>query len=152
MSTVYIGIGSNIGDRITNCKNAINLLKEHGIKIKKESSMYETEPWGVKEQPKFINMAIKAETALKPIELLKLLKNIEKKMGRKETFHWGPRIIDLDILLYENMVFNNEELNIPHKNLHERDFILKPLSEIAGDIRHPVLKLHIKELLNRIDK
>ncbi len=152
MSTVYIGIGSNLGDRFYNCKRAIDLLKESGIKIKKESSIYETEPWGVKEQPVFMNMAVETDTEIAPFELLRVLKNIEKKMGRKETFHWGPRIIDLDILLYDNLVINNEELNIPHKNMHERYFVLKPLSEIAGDIKHPVLKLNIRELLQRINK
>jgi len=152
MSTVYLGIGSNLGDRVDNCKRAIELLKEEGIIIQKESSIYETEPWGVKEQPIFMNMVIEAETVMEPFDLLRVLKNIEKKMGRKETFHWGPRIIDLDILLYDNMVINNEKLNIPHKNMHERYFVLKPLSEIAGDIRHPVLQLNIKELLQRIKK
>ncbi|NWF98975.1 MAG: 2-amino-4-hydroxy-6-hydroxymethyldihydropteridine diphosphokinase [Nitrospirae bacterium] len=152
MSTVYLGIGSNLGDRVDNCKRAIELLKEEGIIIQKESSIYETEPWGVKEQPIFVNMVIEAETVMEPFDLLRVLKNIEKKMGRKETFHWGPRIIDLDILLYDNMVINNEKLNIPHKNMHERYFVLKPLSEIAGDIRHPVLQLNIKELLQRIKK
>jgi 2-amino-4-hydroxy-6-hydroxymethyldihydropteridine diphosphokinase len=152
MSIVYLGIGSNLGDRVDNCKRAIELLKEEGIIIQKESSIYETEPWGVKEQPIFVNMVIEAETVMEPFDLLRVLKNIEKKMGRKETFHWGPRIIDLDILLYDNMVINNEKLNIPHKNMHERYFVLKPLSEIAGDIRHPVLQLNIKELLQRIKK
>jgi len=152
MSTVFLGIGSNLGERVDNCKRAIELLKEEGLIIQKESSIYETEPWGVKEQPIFMNMVIEAETVMEPFDLLRVLKNIENKMGRKETFHWGPRVIDLDILLYDNVVINNEKLNIPHKNMHERYFVLKPLSEIAGDIRHPVLQLNIKELLQRIKK
>ncbi len=152
MPTVYIGIGSNLGDRINNCKQAISLLREEGIVVQKESSVYETEPWGLKEQPLFINIAVEAETEMEPFDLLRALKNIEKKMGRKETFHWGPRIIDLDILLYDNMIINNKELSIPHKNMHERYFVLKPLSEIAGEIKHPVLQLNIKELLQRINK
>ncbi len=152
MPTVYIGIGSNLGDRINNCKQAISLLREEGIVVQKESSVYETEPWGLKEQPLFINIAVEAETEMEPFDLLRALKNIEKKMGRKETFHWGPRIIDLDILLYDNMIINNKELSIPHKNMHERYFVLKPLSEIAGEIKHPVLQVNIKELLQRINK
>lgn len=145
-SIVHIGIGSNMGDRQANCRNAIERLKDKGIVIKKASSMYETKPWGLEEQPDFINMAVEAETGLSPEELLKTLKEVEKEMGRKETVRWGPRIIDLDILFYDDIVINMEHLHIPHPLLHKRDFVLLPLSEIAPDKIHPVLKKNIRQL------
>jgi len=139
MSIVFIGIGSNIGDRQANCEKAVEMLKEKGIKVNKRSAMHETEPWGVKEQGKFINMVVEAETGLSPDELLDALKDIEHMMGREEATRWGPRIIDLDILFYDDMVVNRERLQIPHALLHERDFVLGPLCEIAPDKMHPVL-------------
>ncbi len=151
-SIAYIGIGSNLGNREDNCKEAIRLLKENGIVVKKQSSMYETEPWGVKDQPKFINMAIEIETDKKPEELLSVLKNIEKQIGRTETIKWGPRIIDLDILLYDDLILDLPELKIPHPLMHERDFVLKPLSEIAPDKRHPVIGKTVKEMYEVVRK
>lgn len=135
-----------MGDRQTNCRNAVERLKDKGIVIKKASSMYETKPWGLEEQPEFINMAIEAETSLSPEELLRALKDIEKEMGRKDTVRWGPRIIDLDILFYDDIVINMGHLQIPHPLLHKRDFVLLPLSEIAPDKVHPVLKKNIRQL------
>lgn len=147
MSIVYIGIGSNLGNREKNCLKAVQLLFDSGIAIMKQSSMYETEPWGVKDQPRFINMVIEAETEEKPGKLLELLKRIEREIGRKETYKWGPRAIDLDILLYNDLVINNTALQIPHPHMHERDFVLRPLSEIAPNKIHPVLKKTVRELL-----
>lgn len=146
MAKVYIGIGSNIGDRKANCSKAIEYLKSKGITVTKVSSMFETEPWGVKDQEKFINMAIEAETGLSPEELLSVMKDIEHLMGRVETVRWGPRIIDLDILFYDDMVVNREGLQIPHPLLHKRDFVLGPLSEIAPDKTHPVLMKSVSRL------
>lgn len=147
MATVFIGIGSNVGDRKANCKNSIKKMREMGIVIKNESSMYETEPWGVKDQPKFINMVVEAETDLSPKELLETLKKIEKDMGRKDTTKWGPRIIDLDILFYNDKVIDLEDLKIPHPLLHKREFVLMPLSEIAGKKIHPLLNKRVSEIL-----
>lgn len=148
MFIAYIGIGSNLGNREENCEKAIYLLEQKGIKVTKRSSFYETEPWGVKEQPKFINMAVEIETYLKPEELLRTIKEIENEIGRRSSTRWGPRIIDLDILFYNDLILRTPELEIPHPLIHERDFVLKPLSEIAPDKIHPVLKKTIKELLN----
>ena len=148
MSIAYIGIGSNIGNREENCKLAIRLLKENGIRVKKQSGMFETEPWGVKDQPKFINMAIEIETGKKPEELLGILKNIERHIGRPETIKWGQRVIDLDILLYSDLIIETPQLEIPHPFMHEREFVLKPLAEIAPHKKHPVSGKTIKEMLD----
>jgi 2-amino-4-hydroxy-6-hydroxymethyldihydropteridine diphosphokinase len=150
MPLAYIGIGSNLGDREFNCKQAIGLLRQKGITVSKESSLYETKPWGIRDQPLFLNMAIEIETDLKPFELLRTLKDIENEMGREETFLWGPRIIDLDILLYDNYIVNEKGLRIPHPHMQDREFVLRPLCEIAGDVPHPLLLLSIEELLQRL--
>lgn len=152
MSIVYIGIGSNLGNRQENCLRAIELLKKKGIVVKKRSSIYETEPWGVKDQPPFLNMAIEIETELEPAELLIVLKDIEREVGRERSFKWGPRIIDLDILLFEDIILNEDNLKIPHPLMHERDFVLRPLCEIAPEIKHPLLKLSMNELLQQLYK
>ena len=150
MSVAYIGIGSNLGDREFNCKQAISLLRQKGTTVSKESSLYETKPWGVRDQPLFLNMAIEIETDLKPFDLLSTLKDIEKEMGREGTFLWGPRIIDLDILLYDDNIVDEKGLRIPHPHMQDREFVLRPLCEIAGDVIHPSLLLSIEELLQRL--
>lgn len=121
-------------------------MKEKGITIKNVSSFYETEPWGVKAQPKFINLAIEGETSFSPDKLLFILKDIENKLGRTKALRWGPRIIDLDILFYGNEIIDTEDLLIPHRMLHERDFVLVPLDEISPDKMHPVFKKTIRQL------
>ncbi len=147
MAIAYIGIGSNLGNRKENCEKAVNLLSQKGIKVLKRSSFYETEPWGVKEQPKFINAALEVETDLEPEELLKTIKGIESDLGRGSVIRWGPRLIDLDILLYNDLVVKTNNLEIPHPGVKNREFVLKPLSEIAPDKIHPVLKKSIESLL-----
>jgi 2-amino-4-hydroxy-6-hydroxymethyldihydropteridine diphosphokinase len=152
MSTVYIGIGSNLGDRGENCIRAIELFEQKGLPVKKKSSLYETKPWGMKNQPLFLNMAVEIETALSPRELLKILKEMEKEIGREPTSRWGPRIIDLDILLFNADVVDEDNLSIPHPLMHERDFVLQPLSEIAPDAEHPVLHKSIRELTLQLER
>ena len=152
MTTIYIGIGSNLGSREENCGKAVKLLSERGIRVVRTSSMIETEPWGVKEQPRFINMAVEAETSLGPVELLAALKNIEDELGRVPDTRWGPRLIDLDILLYDDLVMKTPELEIPHPGMKDRVFVLKPLAEIAPDIVHPVFRKSMKKLLEEISE
>jgi len=150
MPIAHIGIGSNIGNREGNCLKALGLLSARGIIIKKRSSFYETGPWGVRDQPKFINMTLEAETTLEPLKLLESLKSVEEEIGREETYHWGPRVIDLDILFYDDLILDMPDLTIPHPLMHEREFVLRPLAEIAPDKIHPVLKKTVKELLSEL--
>ncbi len=152
MSVTYLSIGSNLGRRRENCEKAVSLLSENGIKIIKHSSMIETEPWGIKDQPKFINMAVEAETEKKPEELPGIIKKIEAEIGRKENIRWGPRVIDIDILFYDDLIIKTPELEIPHPLIHERYFVLNPLAEIAPEKVHPVLKKTIKNLLLEISR
>lgn len=151
MPKIYIGIGSNLGSREEKCSKAVELLSGHGIRVIRSSSMIETEPWGVEDQPKFINMVVEAETGLAPEELLKALKEIESDIGRRPAERWGPRIIDLDILFYDDLVMRTADLEIPHPGIKDRDFVLKPLAEIAPDLVHPVLKISIKDLLGKLN-
>lgn len=146
MAIVHIGIGSNLGDRNSHCDRALEDMEARGIRITRVSSRYETEPWGVKEQPKFLNMVVEAETELPPEGLLAVLKDIEKGMGRETPFRWGPRVIDLDILFYEDALLNGADLRIPHPLLHTRDFVLLPLAEIAPEKMHPVLRKTVRQL------
>jgi len=150
MTTIHIGIGSNLGDRECNCLKALEELEKRGIKVAKKSSRYETEPWGVRDQPRFVNMAVEADTDLSPGEVLRVIKDIEKKLGRREVLRWGPRIVDLDILLYDDQVIDETDLRIPHPHMHERDFVLKPLSEIAPEAMHPLLKKTVREMLSEV--
>jgi len=147
---IYIGLGSNLGNRLANIRKAIELMKEEGIEIMKESSIYETEPVGYKEQGWFLNSVVKARTQFSPEGLWKRLEKIEKVMGREREIKWGPRIIDLDILFYGNKVLNGKQLQIPHPELHKRRFVLLPLKEIAPELVHPVLNKTIGEILGEL--
>ena len=148
--SVYIGLGTNLGDRVKNLKAAIAALNP-GVQTKRCSSIYETLPWGYQEQPQFLNQVVLASTELSPQDLLVHLKGIERRLGREATFRYGPRLIDLDILLYADQVIDLPELKIPHPYLEQRAFVLVPLVQLAPDLVHPVLNLTLKELLDRID-
>lgn len=150
MATVYLLLGSNLGDRANNIENALEELNKIGIIILKKSSLYETKPWGYTEQPDFLNLAIECSTNLTPFDLLREIKKLEIKLGRENTIKYGPRIIDIDIILYDNLILKSDTLTIPHPLMHKREFVLKPLCEIAPYLIHPEFKVSLKELLNQI--
>lgn len=134
----YLSLGSNLGDRIANLKQAINLLAEYqGVELIKISSVYETKPVGYTDQPDFLNTAIEVQTTLSPHELLALCNAVEDKLGRTRTIKWGPRKIDIDILLFGGVYIDDEKLKIPHPYMMERAFVLAPLAEIAPEILLP---------------
>jgi 2-amino-4-hydroxy-6-hydroxymethyldihydropteridine diphosphokinase len=147
---VYLGLGSNLGGRIGNLDSAVERLSEK-VAIKKISSVYETEPLYNTEQPMFLNAVIKGVTALEPLELLSLMKGIERDLGRQPGFRNAPRIIDIDILFYGERIIQTEELTIPHPRIAERAFVLVPLAEIAPRLVHPQLKKTVKKLLAEVN-
>lgn len=148
--TIYLSIGSNLGDRLTNLRTAISSLSPK-VQPVVQSSVYETEPWGYSDQPAFLNQVIKASTMLDPIDVVVLFKDIEVSMGRQETFRFGPRLIDLDILYYDELVLHTPKLTIPHPRITERAFVLIPLAEIAPDLVHPGLGKSIQQLKSAVD-
>ncbi|UCE00668.1 MAG: 2-amino-4-hydroxy-6-hydroxymethyldihydropteridine diphosphokinase [Chloroflexota bacterium] len=149
-SIVYIALGSNLGDRAGNLRAAIKAL-EPAVCPLKCSPVYETPPWGYLDQPKFLNQVVEAETDLSPMELLGLLKEIEGHIGRKKSVRYGPRLIDLDIILYNNEVINTPPLIIPHPHFAERSFVLLPLADLNPDLLHPTNGKSISELLAKVE-
>lgn len=150
MPIVYLALGTNLGDRPANLQAAITAFSPE-LKVLAESKVYETPPWGYEDQPAFLNMAIQAETKLDARALLQHLKQVEVQLGRQQSFRWGPRLIDIDILFYDDLIVNDASLVIPHPRLHERAFVLVPLADLAPDLVHPVLKKPIRELLAGVD-
>jgi len=145
--TVFVGLGSNMGDRLRYINDAaLALGKIHGTRLIWCSQVYESDPYGETDQPKFLNAAAELETELRPAELLPELKAIEERLGRQTRERWGPREIDLDILLYDGVVFADEYLKVPHPDLENRRFALISLREIAPDVVHPVTGMTISEL------
>ncbi len=145
-NTIYLHLGSNLGEREKYLAQARELIKKRVGTISKASHLYQTEAWGVEDQPDFINQALQVRTELIPDEVLYHVKKIEKDIGREENKKWHERIIDIDILFFGGKRVSNEKLKIPHPHCHERMFVLVPLMEIAGDFLHPQLKLTIEEL------
>jgi 2-amino-4-hydroxy-6-hydroxymethyldihydropteridine diphosphokinase len=148
--TIYLALGSNLGDRPGNLETAIQALAPD-VRVLERSSIYETPPWGFVDQPTFFNMVLKAETRFSSRQLLKMLKALESRLGRQPGYHNGPRLIDLDILFYDQAVSDQPGLVIPHPRLHERSFVLVPLAEIAPDLVHPALNKNIRDLLAAVD-
>ena len=146
--TAYVALGSNLGDKEANLRKALELLQERSVEVVKTSSFICTEPYGVTDQPQFLNGVCEVRTSLEPLELLHTLLDIEQKMGRVRLRHWGERNIDLDLLLYEDVVIDTPELKLPHPDMQNRDFVLLPLAEIAPELVHPILQKSIEELSN----
>ena len=151
MKKAAIGVGSNQGDSVRICREAFDLLRNHpAIGIIRTSSLYRTSPVGVSGHEWFINAAIVVHTVLEPVALLELMLYVERSFGRVRNVKWGPRTLDLDILLYEDVRIDLPGLKVPHPLMSERLFVLKPLAEIEPDWLHPVLGLRVREMLNRI--
>jgi 2-amino-4-hydroxy-6-hydroxymethyldihydropteridine diphosphokinase len=147
--TAYLSLGSNVGDRAKNLRAAIDELPHVGVAVKKVSSFYATEPVDLREQPWFLNCAVEAETHFDAMTLLRALREIETKMGSKKLVAKGPRLIDMDILLYGSETIDAPELQVPHARMHLRRFVLVPLAEIAPEVMHPRMKLTIRQLLEQ---
>ena len=148
--TAYIALGSNLGDKEANLRRALELLAERGVEVVRPSSFICTEPYGVTDQPQFLNAVCEVRTSLAPLELLHTLLDIEQEMGRVRLRHWGERNIDLDLLLYEDVVMDTPELKLPHPDMQNRDFVLLPLVEIAPELVHPTLGKSIIEIKDKI--
>jgi 2-amino-4-hydroxy-6-hydroxymethyldihydropteridine diphosphokinase len=152
--TAYLGLGSNLGQREANLVQAVHFLaRSPQVEVLRSSSIYETEPWGFIDQPRFLNAVVEITTSLQPVSLLELAKTIEGEVGREPTFRWGPRHIDIDILLYADGVIHqdNPDLQIPHARMTERAFVLVPLAELAPELLHPALMVHVGILAEGIE-
>ena len=150
---VYLGIGANIGEKEKNMQTALDFFKEHPLcELEKISSLLSTKPYGVKEQDYFLNGVFCIRTLLTPREILACIQEIEEKLQRVRTLHWGPRTIDVDILLYDDMICREEDLLIPHIEMHKRDFVLKPFCEIAPYVMHPIFHKTMKELWEELQQ
>ena len=148
---VYLALGSNMGNRLSNLKAAVlNLTPQ--MMVKQKSSVYETPPWGFTEQDAFLNQVVKVTTYLEPEPLLRHLKRMETALGRVPNFQNGPRVIDIDILFFDKMIINTPPLVVPHPRLHERAFVLVPLAEIEPDFIHPILQRPINKILEDVDR
>ncbi|HOP52546.1 MAG: 2-amino-4-hydroxy-6-hydroxymethyldihydropteridine diphosphokinase [Thermovirgaceae bacterium] len=145
-----ISLGSNIGDRLGTIRQASLLLKGMGIQIVASSDIFETAPWGVKEQPWFLNACLLVDTSVSPRELLSRLQSIENRLGRVSRFRWGPREIDLDLLFMDGLAVDEEDLVLPHPEMHNRSFVLVPLNQVAPDWVHPLLHRRVRELLGQV--
>lgn len=146
MAIAYIALGSNLGDKEKNLRRALLLLKQQGVEVVRVSSFLSTEPYGVTDQPQFLNAVACVRTSLTPLALLDVLLATELAMGRVRLRHWGERNIDLDLLLYEDVVLDLPRLRLPHPDMQNRDFVLLPLAEIAPELKHPTLQKTIWEL------
>ncbi|OIP38987.1 2-amino-4-hydroxy-6-hydroxymethyldihydropteridine diphosphokinase [Candidatus Desantisbacteria bacterium CG2_30_40_21] len=153
MAIAYISFGSNIGDRVEYIDTALGIIRAHPfVQQMQVSSYYETEPVGNVDQPKFINGVVKISTTYSCEDLLAFLLRVECMLGREKTVHWGPRNIDLDILLYDDACISQPNLQVPHPEMHNRAFVLIPLNEIAPEVKHPISGKTIRELVENISE
>ncbi len=137
MTVVYLGLGSNLGDREAALRVAIHALDAGGVRVLRRSSVYETDPIGLRDQPRFLNLVLEAETALSPDDLLALIQRIEASLGRTREVRWGPRTVDIDILLFGDAVIATPRLTVPHQEMRGRRFVLEPLAELRPDLKLP---------------
>lgn len=147
---IYLALGTNLGQRAAHLRAALAALPPK-VKVRRVSPVYETEPWGYRDQPAFFNQVIEAETSLSPQDLLAYIKQLEEHLGRQPTFRYGPRLIDVDVLFYGDQVVDFENLSIPHPHLAERAFVLVPLADLVPDLVHPVLGVPVRDLLSKVD-
>jgi 2-amino-4-hydroxy-6-hydroxymethyldihydropteridine diphosphokinase len=151
LKTAYLGLGSNLGDREANLREALERLETAGVRVLRRSSVYETEPQDLRDQPWFLNAAVQVTTDLFPLQLLFSIQNIEREMGRRRVTPKGPRNIDIDILFYGRSVIHAADLEVPHPRIAQRRFVLEPLAEIAPELRHPVNGKTAREMLAALD-
>jgi 2-amino-4-hydroxy-6-hydroxymethyldihydropteridine diphosphokinase len=151
MPTVFLSLGSNVGEREKNLRDAMAALPDAGARVTRVSSLYETEPVDFTEQPWFLNCVVEAETKLPPLELLHSLRAIEARAGSKKEFAKGPRLLDIDILVYGDATMDTPELQVPHPRMTQRRFVLVPLAELAPELRHPSWNATVGEMLARLE-
>lgn len=151
MEGIWLLLGTNLGNRKKNLEKAFRLLSQGAVQLLEYSSVYESEPWGVDNQPWFWNVVIKVQTALEPAKLLTCCLEVENKMGRIRKQKWGERLVDIDILYYENQIINEPNLEIPHPRIQERKFVLIPLVEKGSDLIHPILEKSQSDLLSELE-
>ena len=149
VNNIFLGLGSNLGDRLTNLRRALEALAPQVLTGKK-SSVYESEPMYVEQQPCFYNMVVQGTTTLTPLDLLRYVKNIEREMGRAEDSHNQPRVIDIDVLMHGDVIMSLPELTLPHPRMHERAFVLAPLNEVAPFHEHPISRKAVIDLLDEL--
>jgi 2-amino-4-hydroxy-6-hydroxymethyldihydropteridine diphosphokinase len=150
LEVIYLSLGTNLGNRVENL-DAVKKELIREVTILSCSPIYETEPWGYLDQPDFLNQVLAVETELSPVELLEFIKKVEKKIGRKPNFRYGPRIVDIDILLYGDRIIQDQDLVIPHPSLRERAFVLIPLADLNPELIYPGTELSISDLLQGVD-
>lgn len=148
---VYLALGSNLDNRLANLKAAVSNLTPQ-MTVKNKSAVYETPPWGFKDQAAFLNQVVMAETYLEPEALLAHLKRLEVALGRVQSFENGPRLIDIDILFFDDAIIDTVSIAVPHPRLHKRAFVLVPLADVAPEFVHPVLRKSVSELLEEVDR
>lgn len=151
LEKIYLLTGSNLGNREQQLMQAVQMLNENTGEVTAQSSFYETEAWGLTDQPDFLNQALELITLLSPQQLIESILKIEKEMGRIRNEKWTARLIDIDMIFYGSRIIKAETLTIPHPFMHERNFVLVPLMEIAADFIHPVFKLSVRELYERCE-